>query len=70
MKLKDLLEVIRESTRIKIVDENGVSLTAPLHKREITEEFNLCEVTNICSRYYGNGHTVRFYIQISIKNGT
>ena len=67
MKLKDLLEVIRDSTRIQLKDEKGVSLTASLHKRDLTDEFNDMEVVNICTRYLGNGHTVRFYLCISLK---
>lgn len=67
MTLKDILGVCRDSTRIKIVDEKGIALTANLHKRDITSEYNDCEVLNICTRYQGNGHTVRFFIMITIE---
>ncbi len=66
MTLKDILDVCRDSTRIKIEDAKGVALTANLHKREITNEYNDCKVLNICTRYQGNGHTVRFYLLITI----
>lgn len=69
MTLKDILDVCRDSTRIKITDEKGVALTANLHKRDITSEYNGCKVLNICTRYQGNGHTVRFFIQITIETG-
>ena len=69
MTLKDILDVCRDSTRIKITDEKGVALTANLHKRDITSEYNDCKVLNICTRYQGNGHTVRFFIQITIETG-
>jgi len=69
MTLKDILDVCRDSTRIKITDEKGVALTANLHKRDITSEYNGCNVLNICTRYQGNGHTVRFFIQITIETG-
>ena len=69
MTLKDILDVCRDSTRIKITDEKGVALTANLHKRDITSEYNGCKVLNICTRYQGNGHTVRFFIQIMIETG-
>ena len=67
MKLKEMLSVVRETTRLKIVDVKGNALTANLHKRDITEAYNDCEVESICVRYQGNGHTVRFYLQITIK---
>ena len=67
MKLKELLTVCRESTRLKIIDTKGMALTANLHKRDITAEYDNCEVENVCVRYQGNGHTVRFYLQITIK---
>jgi len=67
MKLKELLTVCRESTRLKIIDNKGVALTANLHKRDITDEYNNYEVENVCVRYQGNGHTVRFYLQITVK---
>ena len=67
MKLNELLSVIRDSTRIQLKDEKGASLTAPLHKRDLTDRFNDMEVTNICARYLGNGHTVRFYLCVSLK---
>jgi len=66
MKLKDILDVMRDSTRIKITDKKGVALTANLHKRDITDDYNDLEVVNVCARYQGNGHTVRFYIQIAL----
>ena len=69
MTLKDILDVCRDSTRIKITDEKGVALTANLHKRDITSEYNGCKVLNICTRYQGHGHTVRFFIQITIETG-
>ena len=67
MILSDLLEVIRDSTRVQLTDEKGNTLTAPLHKRDITEDYNHHEVSNVCTRYLGNGHTVRFYLQISLR---
>ena len=67
MILSDLLKVIRDSTRIQLTDEKGNFLTAPLHKRDITEDYNNREVSNICARYDGNGHTVRFYLQIALR---
>ena len=69
MTLKDILSVFRDSTRIKIADEKGNALTANLHKRDITSEYNDYKVLNICTRYQGNGHTVRFYILITIETG-
>lgn len=66
MTLKDILDVCRDSTRIKIADEKGIALTANLHKSDITGEYNDCKVLNICTRYNGNGHTVRFYLLITI----
>ena len=69
MTLKDILSVCRDSTRIKIADERGNALTANLHKRDITSEYDDCKVLNICTRYQGNGHTVRFYILITIETG-
>ena len=70
MTLKDILSVCRDSTRIKIADERGNALTANLHKRDITSEYDDCKVLNICTRYQGNGHTVRFFILITIETGT
>ena len=67
MKLKDFFEVIRDSTRVQLNDVNGNHLTAPLHKRELTGQFDECEVQNVCTRYSGHGHTIRFYLDISIK---
>ena len=67
MILSELLEVIRDSTRIRLTDEKGNALTAPLHKRDITEDYNHYEVSNVCARYDGNGHTVRFHLQISLR---
>ena len=67
MKLKEMLPLIRETTRLKLVDNKGNALTANLHKRDITKEFDDYEVENLCVRYQGNGHTVRFYLQITIK---
>ena len=67
MKLKEMLSVVRDTTRLKIVDMKGNALTANLHKRDITEVYNDCEVENLCVRYQGNGHTVKFYLQITIK---
>ncbi len=67
MTVKDILDVCRDSTRIKIVDTRGVALTANLHKRDITDVYNNYTVSNICTRYQGNGHTVRFYLQITIS---
>lgn len=69
MTLKDILSVCRDSTRIKIADERGNALTANLHKRDITSEYDDCKVLNICTRYQGNGHTVRFFILITIETG-
>ena len=69
MTLKELLSVVRDSTRIKIVDAKGAALTANLHKRDITDEYNDCKVINVCVRYQGNGHTVRFYLMITIDAG-
>ena len=66
MTLKYILYVCRDSTRIKIADEKGIALTANLHKRDITGEYNDCKVLNLCTRYNGNGHTVRFYLLITI----
>ncbi len=66
MTLKEILDVCRDTTRIKIVDAKGASLTANLHKRDITDAYNDCNVINLCTRYQGNGHTVRFYLQITI----
>ena len=66
MTLKSLLEIVRDSTRIKIVDVKGMALTANLHKRDITSTYNDCTVLNICTRYQGHGHTVRFYLMITI----
>lgn len=70
MKLIEVLEVIRDSTRILLRDEHGNSLTAPLHKRDLTDTYNNFEVTNMCTRYTGSGHTIRFYLQIEIKKDT
>ncbi|MBR4426667.1 MAG: hypothetical protein IKS77_03120 [Spirochaetales bacterium] len=67
MKLKEMLSVVRDTTRIKIVDTKGNPLTANLHKRDITEVYNNCEIENLCVRYQGNGHTVRFYLQVTVK---
>ena len=67
MKLNELLTVCRESTRIKIIDAKGMALTANLHKRDITDAYDNYEVENVCVRYQGNGHTVRFYLQITVK---
>ena len=47
MTLKELLSVVRDSTRIKIVDAKGAALTANLHKRDITDEYNDCKVINV-----------------------
>ena len=69
MTLKDILSVCRDSTRIKIADERGNALTANLHKRDITSEYDDCKVLNICTRYQGNGHTVRFFILSTIETG-
>ena len=66
MTLKSLLEIVRDSTRIKIVDAKGMALTANLHKRDITSQFDYLKVLNICTRYQGNGHTVRFYLFITL----
>ena len=66
MILKDILDVCRDSTRIKLCDEKGNALTANLHKRDITSAFNDLKVLNICTRYQGNGHTVRFYLYITL----
>lgn len=66
MTLKDILEVVRDSTRIKIADAKGAALTANLHKRDLTDEYNDCKVLNICTRYQSNGHTVRFYLLITV----
>ncbi len=67
MKLKEILGLCRDTTRIKIVDVKGNALTANLHKKDITDIYNNCEVENICVRYQGNGHTVRFYLQLTVK---
>ena len=67
MKLKEMLAVVRDTTRLKIVDTKGNPLTANLHKRDITGAYDDCEVENLCVRYQGNGHTVRFYLQLTIK---
>ena len=67
--LKDILDVCRDSTRIKLADEKGTALTANLHKRDITSEFDNLKVLNICTRYQGNGHTVRFYLLITLDTG-
>ena len=67
MKLIDLLEVIRESTRIQLIDEKGNYLTAPLHKREITNEYNEQDVMNICARYSAHGHSIKFHLAITIS---
>ena len=40
MKLKEMLSVVRETTRLKIVDEKGNALTANLHKRDITDAYD------------------------------
>ena len=69
MILKDILDVCRDSTRIKLADEKGSALTANLHKRDITSEFDNLKVLNICTRYQGNGHTVRFYLLITLDTG-
>lgn len=66
MILKDVLDVCRDSTRIKITDTKGVALTANLHKRDITDAYNHLKVVNICTRYQGNGHTIRFYLQVTV----
>lgn len=67
MTLKELLSVVRDTTRIKIVDTKGNALTANLHKRDITDEYDGCTVRNVCVRYQGNGHTVRFYMMITVE---
>ena len=67
MTLKELLSVVRDTTRIKIVDTKGNALTANLHKRDITDEYNECTVNNVCVRYQDNGHTVRFYMMITVE---
>ena len=67
MTLKELLSVVRDTTRIKIVDAKGNALTANLHKRDIIDEYNDCKVLNVCVRYQGNGHTVRFYMMITVE---
>lgn len=67
MKLKDILDLTRNSTRVQITDAKGNALTAPLHKRDLTTDYDNLEVTNICARYSGNGHTVRFHLSISIS---
>ena len=66
MILKDILDVCRDSTRIKLADEKGTALTANLHKRDITNAYDDLKVLNICTRYQGNGHTVRFYLMITL----
>jgi len=66
MKLKEILDIIRNSTRVQLTDGKGNALTAPLHKRDLTNDYDDWEVTNICARYSGNGHTVRFHLSISI----
>ena len=53
-------------TAVIAADEKGIALTANLHKRDITGEYNDCKVLNLCTRYNGNGHTVRFYLLITI----
>ena len=70
MTLKEVLEVIRDSTRVQLRDEHGNSLTAQLHKKDLTDTYDNFEVVNICTRYIGNGHTIRFYLQIEIKKDT
>lgn len=70
MTLKEVLEVVRDSTRVQLRDEHGNPLTAPLHKRDLTDTYDNFEVVNICTRYTGNGHTIRFYLQIEIKKDT
>lgn len=67
MTLKELLSVVRDTTRIKIVDAKGNALTANLHKRDIIDEYDDCKVLNVCVRYQGNGHTVRFYMMITVE---